>query len=272
MTTDLDAETTENLIALALTTTDQDDEEHKQGWKAISVLQKRGTQEIFDNCASFCQNSDSQYRRVGVDILGQLGWPEHYPFRDKTLPIFFQLLEWEQNSSVLNSVGVGLGHLHDNRAIDSLLKVKDHPDPLVRHGVAFGLLAFEDERAIQTLIELSKDNDSSVRDWATFGLGVQIDADTPEQREALYERLSDDDETTRGEAMVGLARRKDPHVLIPLIAELQKRPNWILPLEAAIELADVRLLPALLSWKAHWLGEKTWIYPDLEKAIAVCWG
>ena len=67
-------------------------------------------------------------------------------------------------------------------------------------------MGHDDDRAVAALIALSADWDGDVRDWATFSLAVQIDRDTPEVREALAARLSDDHGDTRSEAIRGLAR------------------------------------------------------------------
>jgi HEAT repeat protein len=106
--------------------------------------------------------------------------------------------------------------------------------------------------AIKALIELSRDKDSDVRDWATFGIGTMIDTDTHEIREALLARVTDPDDDTRGEALVGLARRKDERVLEPLINELTGESVGLLAIEAAEELGNPRLGPALLSLKEAW--------------------
>jgi HEAT repeat protein len=91
-----------------------------------------------------------------------------------------------------------------------------------------------------------------VRDWATFGLGTQIDTDTPEIREALHQRLNDPDADTRAEAMVGLARRKDLSALEPILEGLSGDEVDDLVIEAAAELGDPRLLPALVELKSKW--------------------
>ena len=77
--------------------------------------------------------------------------------------------------------------------------------------------------------------------------------------------------TLRGEALVGLARRQDEHVLGALLKELapeqmarlEERPD--LPLEAAAEIADPRLLPASSLRKQGWETDTL-----LEDAIARC--
>ena len=57
---------------------------------------------------------------------------------------------------------------------------------------------------------------------------------------------------TRGEALVGLARRKDQRIIEPLIKELSRYPaaeHWSYSLEAAEEIADAHLLPLLTRLK-----------------------
>jgi HEAT repeat protein len=58
------------------------------------------------------------------------------------------------------------------------------------------------------LIEMSQDEDSEIRDWATAGL-AGLEADTPQIREALAARLTDEDLRTVAEAARGLAIRGD---------------------------------------------------------------
>src|SRR5689334_1728034 len=52
------------------------------GWQAISTLQTRGTRVVFEICCALCQSNNANERRVGVDILGQLGWQDDCPFRE----------------------------------------------------------------------------------------------------------------------------------------------------------------------------------------------
>ncbi|MDQ6659561.1 MAG: HEAT repeat domain-containing protein [Chloroflexota bacterium] len=214
----VDTRTNEELIRAALTEADED-----VAWKAIGELQGRGSRDVFDHACKLCVSPEAHERRVGVDILGQLGTP-HPTFHEETVTVLLRMLEQEQEPDVLYSVAVALGHHSDPRAIVPLVRLKGHPDDLVRFGVVFGLLCYEDELAIQTLIELSTDTDAHVRDWATFGLGSQIDTDTPTIRAALVARLTDEDADTKREAMVGLARRHDPRMAGPgpLLADLEE--------------------------------------------------
>jgi len=140
----------------------------------------------------------------------------------------------------------------------------------VRFGVVKGLLNHPGATAIATLIELTKDEDEEVRNWATFGLGSQVDIDTAEIRAALFERVTDSHDETRGEALVGLARRRDPRVLGPIIEELSSEHIGILVLEAAETLGDPKLLPALLRLEHDWQGDEDSHVKTLRDALQSC--
>ncbi len=261
-----DPRSNQELITTALTRSDEDSD---PGWEAIRVLQARGTQDIFDAARRLCESENPLEREVGVDILGQLGIPER-TFPDESLEILLALLEREQETGLLESITVALGHLHDTRAIEPLAKLKNHPDSDVRHGLTFALGGHEDDLAISTLIELSSDESPLVRDWATFGLGSLIDTDSLEIRDALIARLADDDATTKGEALAGLAQRKDPRVVDALLKDLEG--GWYGPLifEAAAEIANPRLYTALMKIKSDIQDLSEYEKDLLEEAINNC--
>jgi HEAT repeat protein len=255
-----DPRSTHELIELALKEENDD---------VVGILHFRGNQEVFVAASKLCNSQNPQERELGADILGQLGIPNR-TFPHESLTILLELLECEQNTDVLNSIGIALGHLHDARAIAPLIQLKNHPSPSVRYGLVFGLLGYEDELAISTLIELSSDRDRDVRNWATFGLGSQIETDTTAIREALYQRFinenTDENYEIYGEALVGLAKRKDSRILTELIEELLSDYVGVLAVEAAEEFADSRLYPALMQLKQWWTGNNNL----LERAINNC--
>jgi HEAT repeat protein len=260
------------LIALALNAED----EHA-AWAAIDVLRHRGDRVTFEAARDLCASADLEERTWGVRILAQLGIPKR-SFPDQSLDILLPLLALEKDVDLLSDIAFALGHIGDARAVKPLSRLRNHPSPEVRYGVVHGLLCQENERAIQALIELSADEDTDVRDWATFGLGTQIDTDTPEIRDALFARLADEDGATRGEALVGLARRNDERVIEPLIRELSSANAGNLAVEAARELGDPCLRPALLRLRERWGVEgspPTIGYRDrrlLDEAISRCMG
>lgn len=241
----LKQKTTDELIQLALTA---GDEESSPGWDAIWELRTRATREVFDAAKTLCESHNPVKRQVGVDILAQLGQPTR-TYLDETLDVFFQLIETEQDSRVLNSLGVGLGHISpEPRKVKPLLKLKNHADSSVRFGVAFGLQAEGDALAIQAWIELSSDADDKVRDWATFALGTQIDADSPQLREALFQRAIDPNDKSNApdEGLVGLAKRRDERAFDLILKRLHTGKAGTLILEAAETLADPRFYPLLV--------------------------
>jgi HEAT repeat protein len=101
------------------------------------------------------------------------------------------------------------------------------------------------------------EDDEEVRDQAVFALALQLDVDTQPVRDLLAERTSDAREDTAAQAARGLALRGDGRALVVLeqrlavedaeaVAELDLA--WA---EAAADLADARLLPALRALRAH---------------------
>jgi len=252
------------LFRLALTSEDE-----TQAWTAIERLHRLNTEAVFTEALQLCRSPIAHERRVGVDVIAQLGLPEQ-TFHEPAMQILLAMLETEDSPDVIASIGIALGHRSDARAVGGLLPFQQHPDPDVRYGVVFGMLGHTDPRAIACLITLSTDPEVRIRDWATFGLAVQIDTDTPEVREALLARVQDPDGDTAGEAMVGLARRKDVQVVAPLLEALQAGHVGSLLLEAAAALADPVLLPTLQQIQAQWSGNQDWRYQLLEEAIAAC--
>ena len=213
-------------------------------WKIVQSLHLRGTRDAFELAARLCTSANASERRLGADLLGQLGTPA-FPYKDESVPVLLGMLEAERDASVLNAVAIALGHLKDPVAIEPLAKLKTHPDSEVRFGVTFGLLGYENDMAISALVELSRDTDTDVRNWATFGLGSLVEADTPLIRDALAERLDDSDKETRIEAIAGLSIRRDERALHPLLAELSSEDVWLTAIDAAGELADTRLCAVL---------------------------
>lgn len=256
------------LIDIALS-----EEDEHAAWQPINVLHHRGNRETFVAARELCESDDPRKQTWGIRILATLGIPERC-FPDESLSILIPLLERESDNDRIQEIAFALGHLEDARAVGPLARFKDHPNPDVRYSVVHGLLRREDDLAIRTLIELSVDEDSGVRDWATFGLGTQADADTLAIREALFDRLSDEDEDTRGEALLGLANRRDSRIIEPLLQELsgalvREHPSTLaasLVVQAAREIGDPCLCPALIALR-EWWGQDDEL---LEEAIERC--
>ncbi len=141
--------------------------------------------------------------------------------------------------------------------------------------MAFGLSGLEEISAIAGLIALSEDTDFDTRNWATFGLGSQCDTDTVELRRALLRRTDDDEAEIRGEALIGLARRKDERVKKLVIRELSEKfhGNWAV--EAAEIFPNRAYLPLLTGLLRRLAKEDRTYFADsinsaLHSALAAC--
>lgn len=255
-----DPRTTEELVNLLLLTEDEDVE-----WNIILALQRRGDAGVFSAACDLCKSANFKHRKFGVWILGN-DMVVAKPLRRQSSLFLLQLIKHETHPEVLAALGSAFGHLKTAAAIRPLRCLRKHPDADVRYDVVMGLLTQTNALAIKTLIELTEDKEDRIRDWATFGLGQQIDTDTPEIREALVKRLKDRHYDTRCEALVGLARRKDERVIKPLIKALTAKRIGRLALEAAQEIGDPRLLPALLPLQDRWGADDS----ELQAAIKSC--
>ena len=212
---------------------------------SLSLVSYRGTQVELDLGLEYARSEDPTDREVGPDVLAQLGWQDQ-TFLEESVSALILLLQDDTNG-VIAAAAIGLGHRNHLKAIPHLVALADNQDEEIRYAVVHGLLTLDDPNAIACLIQLSQDTDSDVRDWALFGLGTQIQRDTPEIREALFQGLSDSDDNARAEAQAGLAFRNDERVVEALIKEFER--EWIgkLSFEAAAFIADPRLRPSLLN-------------------------
>jgi HEAT repeat protein len=259
-----DPRSIEELVKTALDEPDDD-----LAWKAVTVLHFKGNEEVLAKAQGLCGSRVAEERALGADILGQLGVPDR-TFPEECFQTLRTMLNGESDPDVLQSIAIAFGHLNDVRAVPLLAPLRTHLDAEVRLGVVRGLSRHEDAQAIESLIVLSRDEDEDVRDWATFGLGTMIATDSPEIRDALVARLSDGNDDARGEALVGLARRKDDRVFEALYNELGAENVGLLALEAAEEFADPRLVPALLELQETWKDDNDRWTGDLQQALLRC--
>ncbi|MCB1022498.1 MAG: HEAT repeat domain-containing protein [Acidobacteria bacterium] len=242
------------------------DPDSHEAWYAVATLHFRGGQTEFDLAAELTQGPHAERRALGAHILGQLGVTEP-TFVDESVDILLGLLD-DESDDVVYATCVALGFRNEPRSIQPLLGLIHHANALVRWGVVSGLSGYEDENAIDGLIRLSGDENASVRDWATFGLGSQTCWDTPQLREALVSRIDDEDEMVRGEALVGLAARRDPRTVGFLQRELAGNVITGIALEAAASLADPALYPLLQELEEA--DNDSPIRNELRNALVAC--
>lgn len=243
-----------------------DDESEEEYWRVVQAIQQRPIQGVFDRCNSWCSSGDPAERRLGADILAQLGCLDHsFPFRSATIPILKRLLADDQ-TEVVEAALVAFSHLGAQDAIAEIIPFAENAEAELRYAAVLALLTQEDKRAVDTMIRLSQDRDPHVRNWATFGLGAQIDVDTLAVRAALLARVEDPDADTRAEALSGLVKRGDLRVVGPLRLALLSDEVGRLEVEAARDLGSNQLLDALEELRSWWDVDSAL----LEDAISRC--
>jgi HEAT repeat protein len=211
-----DMRSSENIIALALVTTDED-----LMWDCIAILQLRGGKNEFRLASRLTASTSPNERCLGARVLGQLGCRNPTPtYIPESVDILLPMLD-DQNPFVVSSAAHALGHRRDSRAIVPLSKLAEHPESDIRFSIACALGGFDDDLAISKLIQLTSDIDNEVRDWATFAIGSLTEIDTLNIRDALFARINDDNDEVRGEALLGLANRNDQRAIDLVQQELQ---------------------------------------------------
>ncbi|MFF1833347.1 ankyrin repeat domain-containing protein [Streptomyces sp. NPDC058231] len=185
--------------------------------EAVEVLWRRGDEETFQAGAAWCASGGDPLRQAfGADVLAQLGFRTGArPFAARALPVLRELAREASDAELIRSAVLGLGHHGDPVALPEVLRHARSPERTVRLAVVLALFDLESgdgAEGVEALERLSRDTDTEVRDWATTAL-ASVDADTPELRAALAERLDDADPDTAAEAALGLARRQDPRAV-----------------------------------------------------------
>lgn len=215
-------------------------------WENIFELRTRPCQAVFSQAFQLAQSNDEKSQRIGIDILAQLGQSPRF-HQTESIALFFQCLSKATSIKIIETLLYAIGHNNDNLTEKQILQLCDTPlkSSRIRYALTFSLLGISHPLAIAMLIKLSKDKVVAVRDWATFGLGTQIETNTPEIIEALWQRCRDSDSNVQAEAIAGLAQRGDRRI-IPIISQLLKGGEFvILIFEAILILGDKQFLSLL---------------------------
>lgn len=244
-----------------------------EGWRAVQALHVRGSPQLLATITALCTSQRARRRAVGLAIAGQLmhkvqGQLAMYAEAETHQLLLHGLSD--PHHDVVRAAVAGLGHRPHAASVEALLRLSASPDSQMRWQVAVALGSYEEPEAIEGLIRLATDPSAEVRDWATFGLGSLRMDDTPAIRAALRRNLDDPDIDVRGEALVGLARRRDEGIVERLIGLLTPECHMY-ELDAAEALADPRLVEPLQalsqatprSWNAVWQAR-------LDEALATC--
>ena len=246
----------------------------------MAALAWRGDEAALAAARELSHREDPRARAVAAYVLGQLGVPER-TFPAESATALEELEAREEDPEVLATIASAFGHLGSPHGIETLLRLRRHPDARVREGAADALSGRDDERVFDALVELTSDPEPSIRDWATFALGTLSPQDTPVLRDALAARLEDSDDDTRIEAVHGLALRGDTRALdavLDLLGEVGPHDDggnaadtiWkkYALTQATVRLAaltgDLRLKEHLPALDERLVG--TSIEPDLRRA------
>jgi hypothetical protein len=105
-----------------------------------------------------------------------------------------------------------------------------------------------------------------------FGLGTQIASDSPQIRKAILKGTTEEDSEIRGEALVGLANRKDSGIVERLLHEWKTVEEVsILSVEAAEIIASPRLYSTLIELeKTLDLEQDVFFEFQLQHALDAC--
>jgi HEAT repeat protein len=256
----------------------------------IDTLRLRISDDVIAIAKQLCSSQINKRRLIGIDILLRVGemaglayqavtqelqsddseqhahgirrkalLDEQRPlipgYTREAIEILLPMLDSEDSDGILPDVIMVIANFTDDdpRILDKLLQFVHHPNPYVRFALtrSFG----DEDRSIQALITLSSDEEVEIRDWASFGLSIHIKSNTPEILDALYQRLDDEDEIVRGEALRGLATHGDRRVVELLLhpAALDV-PNDLLwqAMQEAFDIDDPRLRPTLQALLAEY--------------------
>ena len=219
----------------------------KTYWKNISELRKRATDEIYDQAYKLVKSESDKNKIIGIDVLAQLGFNPRLG-QQKTIDLYFELLENEQDDDVLFSLFYGISHNNENlteKQVLKLIEFKDSKNKDVRYSLVSALSIIENSKAIETLIKLSEDKFSAIRNWATFGIGTLSEENNERILNALWKRTEDKHQETKLEAIVGLANRKEVKVKEKIIEELKNGEYGTLLFDAIETLKDKDFIPHL---------------------------
>lgn len=227
-------------------------------WDIVDTLVGLPIVDGFGLTQQLCASDAASLRRLGAHLIAEMatrGLRRHGRIADDAVDELLLLTSPDEDDAVLScaiEAAASLGGRSLRRAVLGNLR---HPSARVRVSVAVSLPALsggkDDNEVIRALIVLTQDRVDAVRDFATFSLGSQSDTDNPAVRDALRQRLDDDDASTRTEALIGLARRSDPRAFAIVAGELSSGRRSEDLLEAAFELRDPTLIPLLTAIRSE---------------------
>ena len=207
----------------------------------IHILRLRGNDEVFQLTKKFTYSRDNIYRQIVASILSQFGYKTKL-HKGESVYLLSKLLN-DKNEDVVCTTIYAFGHRKCTRYADKLASFVRSNSLQIKEALSFTLGGYENQKCIDALMILMQDENYDVRNWSTFSLAQITETNTQSICDALFKNLSDAESEVRGEALLGLALRKDERVKDAIIEDLQKPfyGSWIFT--AIEEMPDKRYLP-----------------------------
>ncbi|MBB5117916.1 hypothetical protein AF335_10120 [Streptomyces eurocidicus] len=205
------------LLARALAEPDVD---HSVWWAATFEAASPGPA-VWDTAAALRDRPDPRERYFGAEILrsvvigerlNEVSEDDEDPYDGLLVDLFLPWLAEETDPRVVRSLTAGLANARDPRAEEPLPALARHPDAGTRRWALSGLsylVTGGRPEAVAAVVECLRDEDPTVRQAACAAF-VWTRAASPAVKDALAERLTDEDLDVRVMAAVRLGLLDDP--------------------------------------------------------------
>lgn len=206
----------------------------------IHELRTIGNDEVFNRAKVLVYSKDFVYRDIAASILSQIAYKSK-TFKGESIHLLSRLLN-DKNEDVIASSIYAFGHRKCTRYADKLASFATSKSLQIKEALAFALGGYENQKSIDALILLMKDENYDVRNWSTFSLAQITETNTQKIRNALFENLGDKEKEVRGEALLGLALRKDKRTQEAILEDLQHTfyGSWVF--SSIVEMPDSRYM------------------------------
>ena len=190
---------------------------------ALGKMQERANQDrIIEALADALKKDEDQgVREASVFAIGQFGGEEAEKILRKTIR------DQDEDDDVIKTAVEQLGNMGSAKAVDSLIGLLEHRNPLVRHAAVRALGSIGDDKATRPLLYMLKDQEKYVRLEADKALkSIETSEKDLGEQEELIPGLSDPSPYVRAESAEKLAETGDPSVvpyLIKLLADDELR-------------------------------------------------
>jgi HEAT repeat protein len=190
---------------------------------ALGKMQERANQDRVIEALANAMKRDEDHgvREASVFAMGQFGGEEADKILRKTIR------DQDEDDDVIKTAVEQLGNMKSAKAVDSLIRLLEHRNPLVRHAAVRALGTIGDDKATRPLLYMLKDQEKYVRLEADKALkNIETSKKDIGEQEELIPGLSDPSPYVRAESAEKLAESGDPSVvpyLINLLADDELR-------------------------------------------------